>query len=40
MRYGDAIGGYFELELADRGGFPHDDGYCVHQDIRDAFGEI
>ena len=30
MRYGDAIGGYFELELADRGGFPHDDGYCVN----------
>lgn len=30
MRYGEAIGGYFELELADRGGFPHDDGYCVN----------
>lgn len=26
----DAIGGYFELELSDRGHFPHDDGYCVN----------
>ena len=26
----DAIGGYFELELSDRGHFPHEDGYCVN----------
>ena len=26
----DAIGGYFELELSDRGHFSHDDGYCVN----------
>lgn len=24
------IGGYFELELTDRGGFPHDDGILVN----------
>lgn len=24
------IGGYFELELADRGPFPHEHGYCVN----------
>lgn len=32
----EGIGGFFELELPDNGGFPHDDGVLVNSE-RNAY---